>query len=106
MPWGQVVHLAYFARLFLKNVDESMADNTALFLRVGHAFQLVQEPVGGIYHHQVHAENLAEEPGHLGNLALAQNAVIHKNGGQVVADGLVQQKRHHRGVHPRRKARR
>ncbi len=74
-----------------EDIDELLADDLALLLRVGNAGQLVQEAVGGVYIDQVSLQLLAEDADDLFGLALAQQAVVDVNAYQLLADGLDQQ---------------
>ena len=62
--------------------------------------QLVQEAVHRVHIDQVGVHLVAEDLDHLLGLALAQQAVVHVDAHQLLADGADEQGGHHRGVHP------
>ena len=68
-------------------------------LRIGHSGQLVQEAVNGIHIDQVGVHLVPEYLDHLLRLALAQQAMVHMDTGQLLANGLDEQSGHDRGVH-------
>src|SRR5688572_4017419 len=70
-----------------------MADGAALLLRVGHAGECVEEPVGGIDGHEADAEVRAEGALHLLTLVLAEQAGVDEDAGELVADGAVHERR-------------
>ena len=84
----------------LEYLDELLPDGLALGFRVGDAGQLVQEPGFGIDVPQVQAEAPLERVLYLFDLAVAQEAVVHENAGQLRPNGPVQQCRRHRRIHP------
>ncbi len=84
--------------LLLEGLDEEVPDDPALALGIDHAPKLRNEALRGIDAHQPHAEALAKERLHLGPLAQSQEAVVHEDAGELVADGAMHQGRGHRGV--------
>ncbi len=73
-------------------------------LRVGHAGQLAEVALGRVDADHLHPEVLREDAHDLVAFPVTQQAVIHEHAGQLVADGLVQQCRDHRGIHAARQA--
>ena len=59
----------------------------------------VQEPVRGVHIDEVRIHLIPEHLDHLLALTLAHKAVVHVDADQLFADGLDEQRRHHRGVH-------
>ena len=75
-------------RSFLREyIDELLADDLALCLRIINACQLVQEPVNSININEVCAELLLKHLDDHLRLALAQQTVIHMDACQVIAYG-------------------
>ncbi len=96
---GQPVDVADLGGFLVEHIDKGVADNLALFLRIGDALQLAQEHHLRIRPDHFHAHVAGEHVHHLLTFILAQQAVVDKYTGQLVADGPVQQGRHHRRVH-------
>ena len=82
-----------------KDFDEFVADDFALLLGVGDAFEFCEKLLRGIHRFHADAELAGEEFFHGGALVGAQEAVVHKDAGQAVADGFVQECRCDGGVH-------
>ncbi len=97
---GQPLHVGELFALGLEHLDEGVADDLALPLRVADPGQFAQEQILGVDPDHLHAHVLGEGGHHLVALLVAQQAVVHEHAGELVADGPVQQRRHHRGVHP------
>ena len=85
-----------FTGLFLEHTYKLGTDNLALLLRVGDTCQFVEEPIGGINIHQISIQLIAEDTYHLFGFAFAQQAVIHMNRHQLLANGLDEEGCHHR----------
>ena len=83
---GQELRVRGLLRLALEDVDELVADDLAFLLRVGHAGQLVEEPVDGVSHAQVELEMVAERGLDQLRLVFAEQAVVHEDADQLVAD--------------------
>jgi len=90
-----------FQRL-LKNLDERAPDDLALLLGLGDALQSLQKTRRRVHHAQVDLEIPLVERLDIGALALPQQAVVHKDTGELPADGLVQQRGGDGGVHAAR----
>ena len=90
--------LGHLLGLRLEDLDERRADDLALLLGVGDARQPVEEQGRRVDGHQVQVEALGECVLHLLELARAQQPVVHEYARQLVADGLVQERRGHRRV--------
>ena len=95
---GQPPGVLQLARLFLEDLDEQVADDLALGLRVGHAFERLEVAVCGVDADHLHAHVLGEHRHHLVAFLPAQQAGVDEHAGQLLADGLVQQGRDHRGI--------
>ena len=76
----------------------------ALLLGVGDARQQLGVAVLGVHVHEVNVELLGEHLLDLFGLVLAQQAVVHEHAGQLAADGLRAERRHHGRVDAARKA--
>ncbi len=88
----------------LEDADERLADGLALLLRVGHAGQDRQEPVGRLHVDEVDVELAQERLFDLLRFTGPQQAGVDEDTGQLVAHRLVDQRRRHRGVDPARQA--
>ena len=84
----------------LKNFDERLADDFAFAFGIGHAFEPAQKQFRGVLVLQFDFEMPPENLPHHLRLAPAQQTIVDKNAGQLVADGLVQQRRRHARIHP------
>ena len=100
VPWARYLHPAQFLRCLGKDADEFVADALAFHLRVGDALQQPQKLVGGVHVHQVQVVMLPEQVQDFLGLVFAQQAVVHEDAGEAVADGPVHQDGGDRGVHP------
>src|SRR5690606_7288393 len=69
-------------------------------LGVGDAGQFAHELVGGVNVDDLHAEVIAKGAHDLLGFVQAQQAVVDENAGQLVADGLVDERSGHRGINP------
>ena len=81
-------------RLLVEDLDEEPADGLALRLRVAHAVERGEEAVARVDMDERDVVVAAEEVDDLLGLALAQQAVVDEDAGELVADRLVDQ---HRG---------
>ncbi len=97
---GEKLDVVQLAGLGIEHVDEGAADDLALLLRVGFAGQVGEELVFGVGANHLDAHVLGEHGHHLLAFVQAQQAVVDEHAGQLVADGLVQQRGDHRGVDP------
>src|SRR5205814_5998383 len=99
---GQKVDVAELARLLGKDADELVANEAALFLRVGNARQASEERIRGVdvdqSHAQVPLESLDDSP----RFAAAQQTVVDKDARQLVANGAMYQHGNHRRIHAAR----
>lgn len=96
---GEELHVLQLGGFFVEDFDEGAADDLALLFRVGDAGQAAEELVLGVGADHLHAHVLGEHGHHLVAFVQAQQAVVDEHAGQLVADGLVQQRGDHRGVH-------
>ncbi len=86
-------------RFLVEDLDEQAADDLALRLRVGHAFQRGEVAIGCIDANHLDAHVLGHGGHHLVAFLPAQQAGIDEHAGELLADGLVQQRRDHRRIH-------
>ena len=86
------------ARFFLEDIDEQVADRLALVFGIGQTLEFREETIFGIDADDMHAHVFGELRHHLVTLAITQQTGIDKNTGQLIADGLVQQRRDHRRI--------
>jgi len=96
------IDLADLLCLFLKDADELLADDLALALRLGDTGQLCKVAVTGVHADEVDVKAVgvagAEDGADLFLLVLAQQAVVNKDAGQLLADGLGQHGSQHGGI--------
>ena len=98
----QEIHLADLLGLFLEDTDELLADDLALALRLGNACQLAKITLTSIHADEVDVKvgvAGAEDGADLFLFVLAEQAVIHENAGQLLADRLGQHSCQDRGIH-------
>ena len=76
VPWARELHALQLLGLLFEDLDELIADDLPLCLRIGHALELGEEPVHGVHVDQVGVHLILEHLHHLLGLALAQQAVV------------------------------
>ena len=96
--------LDHLARGVLEHPDEQAPDDLALLLGVGDGVELGEEPLGRVDDLEPDAGGCDVVGLDLLALALAQQAVIDEDAGEVVADRLVHESRSDRRVHATRQA--
>ena len=82
----------------LEDVDEHVADDPPLLLRIADAGQGRQKSLAGIDDVQVGVEVVAERRADRLRLVLPQQAVVDEDAGHLRADRLDQQRRRHRRI--------
>ena len=82
-----------------KNFNECPADDFAFALRVGHALEPREKQSRRVFVEQPDAEVAAKHFLHDLSLARAEQTVVDENASKLVADGLVNQRRRHAGIH-------
>ncbi len=82
----------------LEHIDERVADATPLLFRVRDPGQRLKEERARIHHAQIDPEVRPERPLHLLPLAQPQQAMIHEDARQPVADRAVHERRGHRRI--------
>ena len=90
--------------MFLKHVDEQLADNLALGLGIANAFQIGQEQLALVSVDQRNIVVVPEHGHHFFRLVLTEQTVVDEHTGQLIADRLVDQNRGDRTVHAARQA--
>ncbi len=96
---SEIFHLAELLSLLFENLDKAVADALPFFFRISDALQPLKE-IGfriNVNHLQVSA--LAEETEHALALVGAHQAVVDMNAGELAADGPVDHRGDHRGIH-------
>mmetsp|Transcript_11559 Transcript_11559/g.18596 ORF Transcript_11559/g.18596 Transcript_11559/m.18596 type:complete len:391 (-) Transcript_11559:6-1178(-) len=88
--------------VFLEHINEELADDLTFGFRVGLTVEFTKEKFGFIRvdHLQVHV--VAEHADHFVRLVFAQQAVVDKHTGELVADGFMQQGCSHGAVNAAR----
>ena len=87
-----MIFLEQFLRRALKYFDEFITDQLSFRFGIGHSFEQRQKTIAGVHVFQAHMKILAENALHDFFFSRAQQAVIDKNAGQLVADCLVQER--------------
>ena len=87
----------FFGRV-LKDRDELVADDFAFCFRIGHAFECIEKTIGSIDVFEFDLKIFAENALHHFFFTRAQQTVVNKNAGKLVADGLVQKRRDNRRI--------
>ena len=85
-------------RRFFEHADEEFADRLALAFGVDDVVERVEEPIRRLHVYEIDRKLLAERALHLLRLAQTQQAGVDEDAGELVADGLVHQRRRDRAV--------
>ena len=101
---GEIFRAFDLTRIALEHVDEELADDLALGLRVGNPFELAQKQILLLGVNELHVVVVAEHGDHFLALVEAKKAVVDENAGQLVADRLVKEDGGNRGIHAARQA--
>ncbi|MDT4821147.1 hypothetical protein FQZ97_543100 [compost metagenome] len=101
---GQPLGALLLAGLVLEHFDEFTADDLALGFRIGHAGELAHELGGRVDVDDLHAHVLGEGLHNLLAFIQAQQAVVDEHAGELVADGLVDQRGGNRRIDAARQA--
>ena len=88
----QPLHVVELGGLFVKDLDEQVADDLALGFRVLDTGQRREIALGGIHADHLDAHVLCHGRHHLVAFLPAQQAGIDEYAGQAVTDGFVQQR--------------
>ena len=93
---GKVFHVFEFCRFLVENINKGVTDDLALLLRILNVLELLEEPLLSVNTNDVEAERVVgigtERPDHFISLAEAQQAVVHKHTGQLIANCPRQQR--------------
>jgi len=81
----------FFGRM-LKHSNEFVPDNFSFLFRIGHAFERGQEPLGRVDIFQADVKIFAKDALNDFLLTRAEQAVVHKNAGELIADRFVEQR--------------
>ncbi len=100
MPWARKRAFSILVGLGFEDLDELGADDLPFLLRVGDARQACEELLRPIDDAQVHVEVVAEGGDDALPLVPAEQAVVHEDADELLADGLVQQRGDDGGIHP------
>ena len=95
---GQPFDVLDPAGLVVEDLDEGVADDLALLLRVGDAGEPAEKALLGVDPDDLHAHVTGEGAHHLIALAEPQQAVVDEDAGELVADGAVEQGGDHAGI--------
>ena len=82
----------------VEHLDELAADDLALAFGLVDAGELREEAVGGVDVDERHLEGAAEELADAFRLVLAEQAIVHEDAGELVADRLVDERGGHGGI--------
>src|SRR5690554_1864108 len=95
---GQPVHILDLCGFSIEHINKGITDDLALLLQIVLALELGQEQIFGIGTDNLHAHVAGEHVHHLIAFVQAQQAIIHEHAGQLVTNGLVQQRGGDRGI--------
>ena len=98
-PLDKVIHMADLFGFFLKDADEFLTNDLPLFFRIADAFQFAQEALLCIDADNIHIEVFLEDFFHRIAFIFAEQAVIDKNTGELLAHSLVDKDCRHGGIH-------
>src|SRR5690349_2439459 len=85
----RAIRAAHLLGFLVEHVDEDAADRLPLLLRVGDPRERRQEALARVDRDQVQPEALTERADHLLGLGLAQQAVVHEDAREPIAERLV-----------------
>ena len=88
-------HVAQGRRFLLEHLDESGADDAPLLLGILHAGQALEESLGSVDVAQIEVEAVAAQRHDLLCLASPQQAVVDEDAGELITNGLVDQRGDH-----------
>ena len=94
----QPLHVRQLGRLLFEDLHEQAADDLALGFRFIDALERGEIALGGVDPDDFDAHMLGKHGHDLVAFLPAQQAGVDEHTGQPLADGLVQQRRHHRGI--------
>ena len=94
----QPTGIGYLVRFGIEDLDKIAADDFTLLLRLGHSLQILEELLAGIHANHVQSQAFVVVH-HIPELILAKQSVVHKDTGQVLADGTMQQHGGYRRIH-------
>ena len=98
----QIVRAAQLFRFLFKDPDKLLADDLPLSLGLRHARKLFQKALARIDCNDVQIQFIAVKSDDLRRLVLTQQAVIHKDTGQPVADRTMDEHGRHGRIHAAR----
>ena len=90
--------------MFLKDVHKQAPNDLALGLGFAHAGQFAQKQLAGVHADDLGVQFADEHFHHHVTLVQAQQTVVHKNAGELVANGAVDERGRHRRIHAARQA--
>ena len=79
-------------RLFLEDIDKQLANDLALLLRIRDALERLEHVRARIDVDDLHLQVLPEGVHHLPRFVVPQQAVVDEDAGELLADGLVDQR--------------
>ena len=94
----QPAGIGYLVRFGIEDLDKIAADDFTFLLRLGHSLQILEELLTGIHANHVQPQTLVVVH-HIPELILTKQPVVHKDTGQVLADGTMQQHGGYRRIH-------
>ncbi len=97
-PLAQEVKPPELLRALLEDIDEGGADDLPLRLRIGDAGQPLEEEVRGVHEIERELHLLREAGADLAGLLVPQQAVVHEDAGEAIADRAMHEERRHRRV--------
>jgi hypothetical protein len=99
-PLDQEIHLTDPPGLLLEDVDEELADDPPLHLRIRHSGERGEEALAGIHGDEGHLEALPEGPLYLLALPLTEQTVVDEDAGEPITKSPVDQGGGDGRIHP------
>ena len=95
---GQEIHMRNLFGFLIENLNEGMADDLTLLLRIIHTLQAGKETFGSVHDSKIEIQVVTEKMADLLDFVLTQQAVVHEDAVQVLAYGPVQEHSHDSGI--------
>ena len=96
---SQEIDAVQLAGFLFKNTNKLRADDFTLLLRFADPSKLIKETIDCVDINQVRSQLVTEHLHHLLRLTLSQQAMVHVNAGQLIADRADQKSGHNGGIH-------
>ena len=85
----------------IEDFHKVASDDLTFLFRFGNTIQISEEAFAGVHSYNIQSQALVIMH-HIGKLILAEHAMIHKDAGELVTNGLMEQNGSHTAVHASR----